>query len=66
MTGPKWAVSVRSRLPEGYSCTAIEFVRGEETGFSLGRGCCVAEVDVRGGLGKGSKEEPCVLRSSLQ
>jgi hypothetical protein len=44
----------------------MEFVRGEETGFSLGRGCCGAEVDVRGGLGKGSKEEPCVLRSSLQ
>ena len=65
MTGPKWAVSVSSRLPEGYSCTAIEFVRGEETGFSLGRGCA-AEVDVRGGLGKGSKDEPCVLRSSLQ
>lgn len=66
VTGPKWAVSVSRRFPEGYSWTAMEFMRGVATGFSGGRGVGGPDVEVRVGRAGGSNDEPCVLRSSLQ
>lgn len=67
ITGATWAGSERSLLADGYSCTAIEFVRGVKIVFGdwVSRIGVLPELEVLS-WGLDWNDGPCVLRSSLQ